>query len=258
MDLPLRYPADWDGFAAQLPALLASGDGGWTRDVGAQAALFDEAAVVARPHCSPWAPPRGWDELGRRVAMHADDSRYARLLAFARRLQAEPLLWQDVLDRERRQLHGLAGQVDHEIHRMHAFVRFREVADEQAVGGLRHVAWFEPSHHVLRAVAPFFVQRFAQHPWAILTPRGCLHWDGRRLTGAGPARRQDAPPDDAGEALWLTYYRSIFNPARLKVAAMKKEMPVRYWAQMPEARLIDELVSLAPRREADMLAVGDQ
>jgi DNA polymerase len=165
------------------------------------------------------------------------------------------MLWADVLDPERRRLQSLARQVGREIHKMHAFVRFREVADAQAAGGRRHVAWFEPTHHILRAAAPFFVRRFAQHPWAILTPLGCLHWDGSRLTGAGPASREDAPPEDAGEALWLTYYRSIFNPARLKVAAMKKEMPVRYWAQMPETRLISELIHDAPRREGRMRGV---
>lgn len=252
MDLPLRYPADWDGFAAQLPALLAGGDAGWTQDVGAQAALFGEAPAAS---ALPWQPPDGWPALGRLVAMHADDDRYARLLAFARRLQHEPGLWDDRLDADRRHLQSLARQVSREIHKMHAFVRFREVADDRAAGGRRHVAWFEPVHHVLRAAAPFFVKRFAQHPWAILTPRGCLHWDGQRLSGAGPARREDAPPEDAGEALWLTYYRSIFNPARLKIDAMKKEMPVRYWAHMPETRLISELVREAPRREARMRGV---
>lgn len=249
MQLPLRHPADWACFAAQLPALLAGDTTDWTHDVGAQAALFDDSV---EPGQAAWAPPVGWDELGRRVAMHADDARYARLLAFARRLQREPLLWADVLDAERRRLQLLARQVDREIHKMHAFVRFREVPDADAAGGRRHVAWFEPAHHILRAVAPFFVRRFAQHPWAILTPLGCLHWDGRQLSGAGPASRDDAPPEDAGEALWLTYYRSIFNPARLKIAAMKKEMPVRYWAQLPEAALISELVRDAPRREARM------
>ncbi|RZL30831.1 MAG: DUF4130 domain-containing protein [Rubrivivax sp.] len=251
MALPLRHPADWAGFSAQLPALLA-GDADWTRDVGTQAALF---SAPAESTCQHWTPPDGWDALGRRVAMHADDARYARLLAFARRLQREPGLWADVLDPERRRLQSLARQVDREIHKMHAFVRFREVADEQAAGGRRHVAWFEPAHHILRAVAPFFVKRFAQHPWAILTPLGCLHWDGQQLTGAGPASREDAPPEDAGEALWLTYYRSIFNPARLKVAMMKREMPVRYWAQMPETRLITELVKDAPRREGRMRGI---
>jgi probable DNA metabolism protein len=249
MNMPLRHPSDWPRFAEQLPALLGGADAGWTHDVGVQPALFASDAPGAS--CD-WTAPEGWDRLGRRVAMHADDSRYALLLAFARRLQQEPALWGDVLDPQRRRLESLARQVDREIHKMHAFVRFREVADEQAAGGRRHVTWFEPTHHVLRAVAPFFVRRFAQHPWAILTPLGCLHWDGQKLTGAGPAGREDAPAEDAGEALWLTYYRSIFNPARLKVAAMKKEMPVRYWAQLPEARLIGELVRDAPRREGRM------
>ena len=101
MDLPLRYPADWDGFAAQLPALLAGGDAGWTHDVGAQPALFADA-----PEAAPgtWQPPEGWAALGRLVAMHADDDRYARLLAFARRLQREPGLWSDRLDVDRRHL----------------------------------------------------------------------------------------------------------------------------------------------------------
>ena len=130
-----------------------------------------------------------------------------------------------------------------------------ETRRPEAAGGRRHVAWFEPAHHVLRAVAPFFVKRFAQHPWAILTPRGCLHWDGERLTGAGPAKREDAPAEDAGEALWLTYYHSVFNPARLKVSAMKRQMEVRYWAQMPETRQISELVKDAPRREGRMRTV---
>ena len=247
--IPLRYPADWDGFATQLPALLSGSDASWTNDVGAQPALFADAAETS---AQPWTPPDGWDDLGRRVAMHDDDTRYARLLAFARRLQREPGLWADVLDPQRRQLQSMARQVGREIYAMHAFVRFREVADAQAAGGRRHVAWFEPAHHVLRAVAPFFVKRFAQHPWAILTPRGCLHWDGERLSGAGPAKREDAPPADAGEALWLTYYRSIFNPARLKVDAMKRQMEVRYWADMPETRQISELVREAPRRDARM------
>jgi uracil-DNA glycosylase len=255
MELPLRYPADWERFAEQLPALLAGARPDWTRDIGAQPALFGDAA---EPKAPGWLAPEGWDELGRRVAMHADDTRYARLLAFARRLQGEPALWQDLLDPDRRHLQAMAREVGREIHKMHAFVRFREVTDEEAAGGRRHVAWFEPAHHVLRAVAPFFVSRFARHPWAILTPRGCLHWDGRRLSGARPARRADAPPEDAGEALWLTYYRSIFNPARLKVAAMKKAMPVRYWALMPETQQIGELVRDAPRREGAMLAQRDQ
>jgi DNA polymerase len=71
MHIPLRHPSDWAGFSAQLPALLA-GNADWTRDVGAQAALFGAPAESA---ACPWTPPDGWDDLGRRVAMHADDAR---------------------------------------------------------------------------------------------------------------------------------------------------------------------------------------
>ena len=38
--------------------------------------------------------------------------------------------------------------------------------------------------------------------------------------------------------MWKTYYASIFNPARVKVKAMTKEMPKKYWRNMPETALI--------------------
>jgi DNA polymerase len=41
---------------------------------------------------------------------------------------------------------------------MHAFVRFRAL---ERVDGTRHVAWFEPEHHILEAEAGFFARRFA-------------------------------------------------------------------------------------------------
>ena len=69
-------------------------------------------------------------------------------------------------------------------------------------------------------------------------------------------RIRDAPPPDAGEALWLTYYRHIFNPARLKMGMMKKEMPTRYWHNLPEAALITELAQTAHERSAQMVAAG--
>ena len=50
------------------------------------------------------------------------------------------------------------------------------------------------------------------------------------------------PADDALEATWRTYFSSIFNPARLKVAMMKSEMPVKYWRNLPEAELIPSLI----------------
>ncbi len=119
-----------------------------------------------------------------------------------------------------------------------------------------HVAWFEPAHHVVEATAPFFARRFAQMRWAILTPERCVHWDGDTLAFGPGARRDEAPPADAGEQLWLTYYAHIFNPARLKLAAMKKEMPRRYWPNLPEAALIRPLSENAGAKTEGMVERG--
>ncbi|MEV9012116.1 DUF4130 domain-containing protein, partial [Klebsiella pneumoniae] len=54
--------------------------------------------------------------------------------------------------------------------------------------------------------------------------------------------------------LWLTYYASIFNPARGKVKAMQAEMPKKYWKNLPEAALIADLLAQAPARVAAMAA----
>ena len=53
--------------------------------------------------------------------------------------------------------------------------------------------------------------------------------------------------------MWLTYYQNTFNPARLKLKAMQKEMPRRYWKNLPEARLISGLATGAANRCAAMI-----
>ena len=120
--------------------------------------------------------------------------------------------------------------------------------------GMLHVAWFEPVHHVVEAVAPFFARRFANLRWVLLTPERSVRWDGARLDFGPGARRDEAPAADAGERLWLTYYEHIFNPARLKLAAMRREMPRRYWRNLPEAVLISPLAAAAGERSARMVA----
>ncbi len=67
-----------------------------------------------------------------------------------------------------------------------------------------------------------------------------------------PGRPRPDIPDDATEALWTTYFRSIFNPARLKVKAMQAEMPKKYWRNMPEARAIPDLIAGAQARTEAM------
>ena len=150
-------------------------------------------------------------------------------------------------------LQAMEKAVRRDAHKMHAFVRFREIKTED---GPRFVAWFEPEHHTLEAEAGFFIRRFASMRWSILTPGASAHWDGAALTMGPGARRADAPVEDAHEDLWRAYYASVFNPARLKPDAMRAEMPVKYWRNLPEARLIPRLIAEAPRRAAAMVERG--
>jgi DNA polymerase len=53
--------------------------------------------------------------------------------------------------------------------------------------------------------------------------------------------------------VWKTYYAAIFNPARLKIGAMLKEMPRRYWKNMPETALVPGLIASAQARESGMI-----
>jgi probable DNA metabolism protein len=194
------------------------------------------------------------------VICHSDPERFGLLYRLLWRLQANPRALEDRADADVRRLDELVRQVRRDIHKMRAFVRFRMAPTDPDVAGAeaeeRYVAWFEPEHHILRTSAGFFVRRFTAMRWSILTPQGSLHWDCETLCEGPPALKADAPARDEMEELWRRYYASIFNPARLKIGAMLKEMPRKYWNNMPETALIAGLVAGAQGREATMVAAG--
>ena len=197
--------------------------------------------------------PRSFIEVARSVVCHRDQERFASLYAMLCRLREDPTLIDDRTDPLLRRLEAMARDVRRDIHKMRAFLRFREVGEgvEQ-----RFVAWFEPDHHIVRANADFFVDRFASMRWSILTPELSLHWDGAALREGPGACRSDAPAGDPIEEMWKTYYGAIFNPARVKVGAMLREMPRRYWKNMPETALVPHLIAGAQARESAMVAAS--
>lgn len=144
----------------------------------------------------------------------------------------------------------LAKKIRRDKHKMKAFLRFRDLAPGRE-GRRRFHAWFEPSHRIEEPIAGFFCRRFGDMDWIIRTPEVTLAFrDGALHTEAMANTRSD--DSDDLEAFWQTYYRSIFNPARLKVKAMQAEMPKKYWKNMPEAALIPDLIEGARRREDAM------
>jgi DNA polymerase len=191
--------------------------------------------------------PRAFVDLAQAAALHRDPERFALLYRLLFRLADSPRLIEDHADPLVRRIEMLAKSVRRDLHKMRAFVRFREIDGE-------FVAWFEPDHHIVRANAGFFVRRFAAMRWSILTPEATIHWDGEVLREGPGADRSQAPDGDVLEEVWKAYYAAIFNPARLKVSAMLKEMPRRYWKNMPEAQLVAPLIAGAQAREAAMTA----
>ncbi len=212
--------------------------------------LGDDVAPAATEPM--FSVPKAFLDIARRVVCHADPERFALLYAALTALRDRPKLFDDAADPLVRRLYDLDKGVRRDVHKMRAFVRFREVEGDEA----RFVAWFEPDHHIVRLNAGFFARRFASMAWSILTPDECVHWDGE-LSFTPGAKRADAPGGDPLEATWRTYYASIFNPARLKVKAMTAEMPRKYWKNLPEAALVPGLVAGAEERTRMMIAAGE-
>ncbi|WP_018606845.1 TIGR03915 family putative DNA repair protein [Uliginosibacterium gangwonense] len=127
-------------------------------------------------------------------------------------------------------------------HAMKGFLRFQERPTN--THSPRFVAWYEPPHDVLQAVARHFAERMGNNTWLIATPLGSANWDGKRLA-FGPPLSKPAQNEDLIEALWLDYYRSTFNPERLNPGLMQAHLPGEQQRNLPEGRLIPALISEA-------------
>jgi probable DNA metabolism protein len=240
--------ADLAGFRAAVRRLVAAGarpeEVAWSSEAG----LFSAAPEGAEPAVSL---PRALTDVIRLVICHHDEARYGLLyLAVWRVLHGERALMEISTDPLVHRLERMAKSVRRDLHKMHAFVRFRQVGDD---GAERYVAWFEPDHHILEATADFFIERFRGLDWTILTPEGRIRWDGRSLHRGPPATRDEAPASDPFEAGWQGYYESTFNPARVNMAVTRGHMARKYWKNMPETAAIPEMVRSAPKRVREMI-----
>jgi uracil-DNA glycosylase len=199
-------------------------------------------------------------DLARTVAAHTDPNCWALLYRMLWRQThgAEKHLLGMATDPDVRQAQRWSKSISRDIHKMHAFVRFRFVGKNSLTTREQFVAWFEPEHRIVRLASSFFQKRFTGMDWSILTPMECAHWDGKKLHFTPGVNRDAAPDEDTLDTLWRTYYRSIFNPARLKTKAMQSEMPKKYWKNLPEAQLISELIAESQPRMKQMLGTENR
>jgi probable DNA metabolism protein len=246
----LARETDWEGWRKAARALRQGGVApdqiAWRVGEGD---LFADVEPVS-PATAPFTVPPAFVELAKTVICHRAEDRFALLYRILWRLRDEPALMGLRTDPDIARALDMEKAVRRASHKMKAFVRFRLV---RGVEPETYVAWFEPPHRVLERTADFFVRRFANVRFSILTPDISCHWDGETLAFEAGATRAEAPADDDLEDFWRTYYASIFNPARLKVRAMTSEMPKQYWRNLPEAALIPGLIEDAERRMAAMV-----
>lgn len=213
----------------------------------------------AQPSRQPPHIPRALMDMLQAAACCRVPDRWAFLYRVVWRWQQGDHAVQSPADEDGARLHAMVKAVHREEHDMHAYIRFRERPAD--AGPPRFVAWYEPRHDVLPQVAEHFVSRMGKVSWMIATPDASVLWDGHTLHNTGPLVGRAEDLDDTGEALWLTYYRSVFNPARLNTDVMRQHIPSHRWKHLPEGKIVPQMVSeasLGARKVGQLQSVGQR
>lgn len=246
-EIVLKEPGDLAEWRSAARELLAGGvapeDVSW-RGRAEGASLFGDAEVA--PPAGPVSLPRELLEIAERVICHRDAEVPARLYRIVWRAARDRQLLARRTEADVDWLMKADKAIRRDVHKMHAFVRFRRLGEE--AGRESFAAWFEPSHHILRLTAPFFQRRFYGMDWAIVTPDARAIWQNETLSYGSGGTKDEVPDSDIVEEQWRTYYGAIFNPARVKIDAMRAEMPKKYWKNLPEAQDIGPLLAGAEAR----------
>lgn len=241
------FDGTWEGWRAAARPLLVEGvdpaEIVWTTGP-ALSSLFTASAVPGRR--TPPVPSALLEDA-KVVACHRDPEPWRVLYRlFFRVTRGERHVLEVESDPDVLSFRRMEKAVRRDIHKMHAFVRFRKTPDDE------YIAWYRPDHRIVRVNADFFVRRFGSMKWAILTPDESAYWDLHELKFGPGVPRSAAPAEDELEQLWCAYYASVFNPARSNTDAMIKELPVRHWPTLPEAALIPGLLAESAGRVAQM------
>ncbi|MEM9237342.1 MAG: TIGR03915 family putative DNA repair protein, partial [Verrucomicrobiota bacterium] len=145
----------------------------WEKEPNLFAGLAEEPAVYGGPSNTSHPVPKPFIGLARNASCHREPTRWSLLYRILWRLtHGEPRLLSNPADPDVARARNLEKNVHREIHKMHAFVRFRKDGENHD-GRERFTAWFEPEHFIVEAASPFFRKRFANMDWSIFTPKGC-------------------------------------------------------------------------------------
>ena len=130
-------------------------------------------------------------------------------------------------------------KVHREKHRMEAFVRFRQTADDL------YYATVEPDFNVLPLIADHFEKRYADQRWLIYDMRRQygIYYDLHTVTTVDIDLKAtlSQPLDNVlheregeYESLWQNYFRSVNIASRKNPKLHRQHMPLRYWKYLTE------------------------
>ena len=245
-----RIDGTFEGWKSSAKALLSEEvhpqEVLWTRDQTLD--FFEEHVHPERK--SEFRVPKAFVELAANVALHSNEAKWSLLYRVLWRLtHGEARLLELPVDNDVIALNHFAKEVKKDAYRMRAFLRFRETKLD---GEPWFVAWYEPEHDTIALNWEFFSARFANMQWSILTPKRCMHFNGERVTFSEGVARGIVNEDEV-EPLWIAYYSNIFNPARIKPAAMQAQLLKRNWKNLPESVVIEPLLRAARTRSGEMI-----
>lgn len=136
-----------------------------------------------------------------------------------------------------------ARKVHREKHRMEAFVRFRQAADDL------YFATIEPDFNVLPLIADHFEKRYADQRWMIYDMQRSygIYYDLHTVTNVeidfknllsdrGNMDDMLSEQEKEYEHLWRSYFRSVNIASRKNTKLHRQHMPLRYWKYLTEKR----------------------
>ncbi len=163
------------------------------------------------------------------------------LLQYIQYVLARPGAWEDQSHAAVLFVSETARKVHREKHRMEAFVRFRQAADD-----LYH-AVVEPDHNVLPLIADHFEKRYADQKWLIYDKRRKygIYYDMHTLATVDidfedillqRSNTTGVLHDDENEyeKLWQNYFKSVNIASRKNIKLHRQHMPLRYWKYLTE------------------------
>ena len=218
MEVKLAGQTDLAGFRSEVRQLLAHQvppeEVQWHMEAPADPFEDPQSPQSSRPknvaRAATAIVPASFTRLCEFVVLHRDPERFSLLYRLLWRLVHEPGLRNDPIDADMLQAQHMAHAVRRDIHKMKANLRMRALVD--AEGQALQAGCYEPAHHVVEAVAPWFAKRTPAPRWAIFTPDRSVRCEaGRLLFGPGvPAR--ELPGHDGTDADWLACYERVFAP----------------------------------------------